>query len=214
MREIMKQLKTGDHAVLFYRNRSEQFAACIPFIQLGLERNERCLYIAGDNSVAAVIAAMEKAGIDVATAQRTGYLTVATPEQTYLKHGIFEPAKMVEGLSLQIQRTLNDGFSGFRATGELAWAATLPSALMRLYEYEQMVEATLASSFTVLCQYDENLFPARIISQMVRVHPKVIARGKLRENPHYIGPIPALDSYPLLCVDEAMGVSAGCVATC
>src|SRR4051794_10869859 len=110
MRDVMEQIHPGDHAVLFYRNRAEQFAASIPYIQIGLERNERCLYIAGDNSIGVVIGAMEKAGIDVVGAQRSGGLLVATPEQTYLKHGIFEPSKMVEGLSEEIQRSLTDGF--------------------------------------------------------------------------------------------------------
>jgi hypothetical protein len=41
MREILSQLRPGDHAALFYRNRAEQFEVVVPFIQLGLERNER-----------------------------------------------------------------------------------------------------------------------------------------------------------------------------
>jgi hypothetical protein len=212
MKEALKQLRLGDHAVLFYRNRAEQFATAIPFIQIGLERNERCLYIAGDNSPAVVISAMEKAGIDVTAAQRTGCLTVAAPEQTYLKHGIFEPSRMLEGLNEEIQQSLKNGFSGFRATGELGWAAALPSALIRLYEYECRVETELASSFTVLCQYNETLFPARTIGQMVRIHRKIIARGTIRENPHYIGPTKSLEEYPLLCVDEVIGASQTCPA--
>ena len=210
MREVMEQLRPGDHAVLFYRNRAEQFAAAIPYIQIGLERNERCLYIAGDNSIPVVIAAMEKAGIDVLSAERTGCLIVATPEQTYLKHGLFEPAKMVEGLSEEIQRALKDGFGAFRGTGELGWAAALPSALMRLYEYEQLFDAALAPSFVALCQYNETLFPARTIAQMVRIHPKIVARGRILENPHYIGPTPSVDDYPMLCVDEV--IPAACAA--
>ena len=51
MCEILSQLRPGDHAALFYRNRAERFEVVVPFIQLGLERNERCLYVADENSV-------------------------------------------------------------------------------------------------------------------------------------------------------------------
>jgi two-component system, chemotaxis family, sensor kinase Cph1 len=89
------------------------------FIEIGLARNERCLYIAGDNSLPMVIDAMENAGIEVAKAQRTGQLTVATPDQTYLKHGVFEPEKMVEGLKEEVEFSLAQGFSAFRGTREV-----------------------------------------------------------------------------------------------
>jgi hypothetical protein len=173
---------------LFYRSRSEQFAIAIPYIAIGLARNERCLYIVGDNSLPMVLEAMEAHGIDVDRAQAERRLTVATPDQTYLRHGVFEPEKMVQGLKEEIRLSLQLGFSAFRGTGELGWAASLPSALLRLYEYEMTLDADLHPSFVALCQYSEGLFRDDILSQMLNVHPKVIARGRLFENPHYVPP--------------------------
>lgn len=200
----MAELGPGDHAALFYRNRAEQFAAAIPYIQIGLERNERCLYIAGDNSVRVVVDAMENAGIDVTRAEREGRLVVAAPEQTYLRHGIFEPEKMVEGLGEEIRGALKDGFTAFRGTGELGWAASLPSALKRLYEYERLFDAALSPSFIALCQYNETLFSSRTVGDMVRIHPKIVARGRLRENDFYLGPSCQTDDYPLVTVEQAI----------
>ncbi len=204
MREIIEQLRPGDHTALFYRNRTEQFAAAIPYIQIGLARNERCLYIAGDNSVPMVVAAMEAAGIDVAGAQREGRLTVATPDQTYLKHGVFEPEKMVEGLMQEIELTLSQGYSVFRGTGELGWASSLPSALLRLYEYEERLDSKLSSCFIALCQYNETLFSAQLLGQMLRVHPKVLTRGQLIENPFYLADKPRILNPPLVTVEHLM----------
>lgn len=195
VRTIIEQLGPGDHAALFYRNRAEQFAVAIPYIEIGLSRNERCLYIAGDNSLPIVLEAMEAGGIDVNRAQADGRLTVATPDQTYLRHGIFEPTEMAQGLKQEIQLSLEQGFSAFRATGEMGWAASLPSALLRLYEYERMVDADLHPSFAVLCQYSEGLFREDILAQMLCVHPKIIARGSLYDNPHYVPPGQASHPY-------------------
>lgn len=212
MRDILSALRPGDHAALFYRNRREQFAAVVPYIQIGLERNERCLYIAGDNSLSMVIRAMQDGGIDVATAQKEGRLTIATPEQTYLRHGIFEPERMVEGLREEIEKALADGFTAFRGTGELGWAATLPSALLRLYEYETIFDERLSPYFVALCQYDETLFSKKVISQMMRIHPKVVAREKLSENSFYLGPKETLDRYPDITVEDLMTSEVGCAA--
>lgn len=202
MRDILERLSPGDHTALFYRNRAEQFAAAIPYIQIGLARHERCLYIAGDNSVPMVVAAMEDAGIDVARAQQEGQLTVATPDQTYLKHGVFEPEKMIEGLMQEIEFTLSKGFSVFRGTGELGWASALPSALLRLYEYEEMLDSRLSAAFIALCQYNETLFSPELLGQMLRVHPKVLTRGRLFENPFYQHDTPRVCNYPPVTVDH------------
>jgi hypothetical protein len=32
MREILSQLRPGDHAALFYRNRAEQFEVVVPYL--------------------------------------------------------------------------------------------------------------------------------------------------------------------------------------
>lgn len=186
MRQLIEQLGPNDHTALFYRSRSEQFAAAIPYIQIGLERNERCLYIAADNPIRSVIDALEADGVDVDREIATGRLTVATPTETYLKHGIFEPDLMIEGLTSEVKRAMADGYKAFRATGELMWAVNLPSALLRLHEYEALLDLRFPDRFIGLCQYNETSFNPEIISQMLRVHPKVIARNRLIQNPYYI----------------------------
>jgi len=207
MRHVMSRLGEGDHAALFYRNRSEQFAAVIPYIEIGLSRNERCLYIAGDNSVPMVIDAMQAAGIDVVGAQRRGQLTVATPEQTYLKNGVFEPEKMVEGLQEEIQLSLAQGFSAFRGTGELGWAVGLPTALVRLYEYERLLDSSVASRFVALCQYNESLFHGDIVARMLRIHPMVVTRNRLIQNPYYVPPGTCWTEHPRVDVDYLMSTA-------
>src|SRR5436190_1185353 len=87
MYEIMENLRAGDHAALFYKSRAEQLAIAIPFIAIGLKRGERCLYIADDNSVAMIINELEKSGVDVTEAEKSGALTVSTKHHTYLRHG-------------------------------------------------------------------------------------------------------------------------------
>ena len=181
-------LRPGDHAAFFYRHRSEQFACAIPYIQCGLDRNERCLYIADNNSVPRFLQELEKVGIDIDAARRSGALTVATKRETYLKHGGFEPDKMIAALKEEAARSRELGFTGFRASGEMTWALESPTWLKTVIEYEAKLEGERPPGTTLLCQYDETRFPERLISEMIRVHPKVIARGGLRPNPFHRPP--------------------------
>ena len=203
MSHFVEELQPTDHAALFYRNRAEQFEVCIPYIRIGLERNERCLYIASDNPVRTVIEAMEAEGIDVDREIKQGRLIVATPAETYLRCGVFEPDAMINGLIGEVKRAQADGYRTFRATGELYWALHLPSALKRLHEYEALLDVRFPHEFIGLCQYNETSFHPEILSQMLRVHPKVIARGQLFENPYYIPKDRSLnEAFEIVGIDE------------
>ena len=148
----------------------------IPYIKAGLERNERCLYIADDNSVAVILKRLEEAGVEVDEALKRGALTVATKQETYLRHGVFEPEQMIAGLKREVEISLEEGYAGFRATGEMTWSLDLPSALTRIYEYESKLHEELPAAFVGLCQYDETRFPEQIIQGMVDCH-SVLIRG-------------------------------------
>jgi chemotaxis family two-component system sensor kinase Cph1 len=43
-------LRLHEHLCLIYETQEEKFAAALPYLRAGLERGERCLYIADDNS--------------------------------------------------------------------------------------------------------------------------------------------------------------------
>ena len=61
----IEKLGMHDHLCLIYETQEEQFAAVIPFIRIGLERGEKCVYIVDDNTAVAVLEAMRADGIDI-----------------------------------------------------------------------------------------------------------------------------------------------------
>ncbi|MES2594199.1 MAG: MEDS domain-containing protein [Verrucomicrobiota bacterium] len=208
MHDIIENLRGGHHAALFYRTRAEQFAVMVPFVAIGLKRGERCLYIAEDNSVALVIAELEKGGVDVSAAQKSGALTISTKSHTYLRHGIFEPEKMASGLADEVQEALRLGYTGLRASGEMAWALSHPTALAQLSDYETRLHAQFPNQLTGICQYDERGFSERVIADMIRIHPFVVARGRLLQNSfHQPGATPETLLPELVTVDQV--VNAG-----
>jgi hypothetical protein len=176
---MIEQFKLGDHVAFFFKTNEERLAHAIPYIIHGLQKNERCLYIADENTVFEVLVRFHHAGVDVRAAQKKGALTVLTKRETYLRHGPFEPEKMVADLHSEVKYSLEHGFCGLRASGEMSWALDLPSALGRLFEYEEKLQKLWPAEFGGLCQYNETLFFPELIEKMISLHSIIVRGGKI-----------------------------------
>src|SRR5260370_4083608 len=95
LEQELSKLKHGDHICLIYENPAEQMAVAVPFIIDGLDRGERCLYIADDRTIDEVVQALEAAGVDVAQERQRGALRLLTSQDTYLRAGEFVPQTMI-----------------------------------------------------------------------------------------------------------------------
>jgi chemotaxis family two-component system sensor kinase Cph1 len=208
MKSAIASIAPGDHLALIYRNRAEQFAAAIPYVLSGLQRNERCLYVAHDNSVGVVLKALRDAGADVDGAQKSGALTVATKREAFAMEGGFDPQGLVDMLKREVDRALADGYTGFRGTAEMTWAITHPAALDQLHNYEDALDMQFPASFVGLCQYNEEAFAPSFISGILRNHPRVIARDRMLRNPYYVpGGGAAKQRFPMVKVEELLAAA-------
>lgn len=183
---IVEQLGLGDHVAFFFKRNEERLSLVIPYMVAGLRNNERCIYVADENTVPAILAEFKKAGIDIDAASASGALSVVTKHDTYLRHGIFDPEKMIADLDKDVRYALQHGFSGLRITGEMSWALDLPSALSRLCEYEQELYRHWPAQLAGLCQYNESFFPSDVIEKMSNCHCAVLRDGNLVRN-HLMG---------------------------
>lgn len=176
---MVEQLKLGDHAAFFFKSNEERLAYAIPYLIQGLQNNERCLYITDENTVFEVLVRFHQAGVDVRKAQRRGALTVLTKRETYLRHGPFEPEKMIADLHSEVKYSLEHAFAGLRATGEMSWALDLPSAFARLVEYEDKLQKLWPAELGALCQYNETLFSAELVEKMISLHSVIVRGGQV-----------------------------------
>lgn len=179
------ELGLGDHVAYFFKSNPERLAFVIPYVVAGLRKNERCVYIADENTVPHILDELKWAGIDLDTTTASGALSVVTKHDTYLRNGIFEPDRMIVELDRDVKLALQNGFSGLRVTGEMSWALDLPSALSRVCEYEQELCRRWPAQLGGLCQYDETLFPANAVERMVSCHCAVVRDGQfIRHEAH------------------------------
>lgn len=191
----IERLGVHDHLCLIYENREEQFAAAIPFMRIGLERGERCIYIADDNEAAAIIEAMRAGGIDVNLSMQSGALSVVTKQETYLKQGFFDPDWVINFLRQITDAAKLAGFSALRVTGEMTWVLGGDPGSDRLLEYESKLNNFFPHNDALaICQYNRKRFSAKTLHGVIETHPIVIYRNNVYPNFYYIPPAEFLDS--------------------
>lgn len=181
-----RKLKPGDHICLIYENPAEQMAVAVPFIMDGLDRGDRCLYIAGDRTVDEVVHALEAAGVDVVQERQRGALRLLTSENTYLQGGEFTAHAMIDFIRQAEAEALANGFSGFRLTGEPTWSIGSEPGCARLIEYEALLNHLPTNSKSIiLCQYHHLRFGVPCIHDVLRTHPVAILGDQVCHNPYY-----------------------------
>jgi len=185
----LERLGPHDHLCSIYESPEDHYAVAIPFIRIGLDRGEKCIYIADDGTVGDVRHAMESEGIDVDRASASKALVLATKEQAYLEHGSFDPDWMFTFWKEATQLAISEGFSALRATGETEWVLRGGRGLERWMEYESRLTHTLsASNCSALCQYNRRLFPPELILDVIRTHPMVIYDSAVCQNLYHVPP--------------------------
>lgn len=185
----IEKLGIHDHLALIYDTQAEQFAAAIPFIRIGLERREKCIYIADDNTVTQVLKAMSNDGIDVKGALDSGALAVITKQETYLKLGYFDPDWMISFLKENTDNAKKEGYSALRITGEMTWLLGGDPGTERLIEYESKLNYFLPQNEALaICQYNLKRFKPETIFNVIRTHPILIYRGRVSRNSYFIPP--------------------------
>ena len=185
----LAQLTPPNHVCSIYESPEEHLAVAIPFIRMGLERGEKCIYIADDGTGATVRDAMFADGIDVEQAIATGSLILDQKEGAYQKHGAFDPEWMFTFWTNATAEALHQGFSALRVTGETEWVLRGAPGLERWIEYESRMTDVLARHKCIaLCQYSRRLFPPELVLDIIRTHPIVIYRGVVCRNMYYVPP--------------------------
>lgn len=177
----------GDHVCTLYSTTQEQLQAAIEYIRGGLSRGERCLYICCDCTPDDFRRALRAAGIAVDAEEARGALHLRTRQDGHLKGGVFDAAKMIEGLRQAVAEALRDGFNGLCAAGDMSWVLDGAPGTEQLREYEKLLNDFYATERALgLCQYNRRTFPTKFVEDCLVTHKHVRVEGPLLlTNPFY-----------------------------
>jgi hypothetical protein len=115
-------LRPGDHLCLFYeKDPREQMPALVPFIQDGLSRGERFIYIADDQTVEDLEDQLRQSGINVGQECDRGALKLWTRRE-WRQPGELSSERKSRQVLQYIQDASQAGFGGCRFAVEMTWA--------------------------------------------------------------------------------------------
>jgi hypothetical protein len=178
----------GTHMCFIYDSESDRDRTMAQFLIAGVERGERVAYFA-DREMETVLEWLAAAGLATATDSLTGRVQLSVAESVYCPGGYFDPEIMLDGLRRFGSETDASGYPGGRITGEMAWALRELPGSERLIEYEAKVNNVLpGTGLTAICQYDAARWDGGTILNVLRVHPMMVVRGHVLQNPYYMSP--------------------------
>lgn len=187
--EVLGTLSVHDHICVVYETPEQQSGTAVPFVKMGLERGEKCLYLADKNTATTLLNTMRAESVDVDAAFGKGMLSIADYYRVSLKKGYFDPDEMIRYLAGNVREAKAAGFSALRFAGDMTWVLEGDPGVERLMEYEARLNRFMAEHDAVcLCQYDDKRFAPEIILQVLRTHPLVIYGGHVCKNPYYVPP--------------------------
>ncbi len=187
--EVLKEISVHEHLCVIYETREQQFALAVPFLETGLARGEKCVYVADENTTASILDAMRDQGVDVDRPVEKGMLAVANKKREYLRKGHFDPNEMILYLARIVTEVKAAGFPAYRFAGEMTWALGGDLDTDLLIEYEARLNHFLREYDAVcLCQYNNKRFSPTTILQVLRTHPLVVYGGHVCKNPYYVPP--------------------------
>jgi PAS domain S-box-containing protein len=187
--ERLGKIGVHEHLCLIHGSQDLQLSAALSFMRIGLERGEKCLYIANTNSTATFENAMRAQGIDTDAAVRQGSLTITNGRGIYPLQGDFDPDRMIGVLTEWTRAAKSSGFSALRLADEMTWVTEIDPRPERLIEYEAKLNQFFRDQDALaLCQYDRRVFPPEVILNVLRTHPIVVYDDLVWENPYYVPP--------------------------
>lgn len=175
------------HICSVYDSPADQLSTVLPFLENGLRKGERCIYILHARTRDEILAALTQRQIDGQRLITVGQLILLSPEETYLRERPFQPTATLRALWHLVNEAQTAGFSGCRITADMSWA--LETNCDGLVEYERLCN-TGSSEFklTGLCQYDRRRFTPAIIRDILRTHPWVALEKRTYANVYYEPP--------------------------
>jgi chemotaxis family two-component system sensor kinase Cph1 len=185
---MLETLKPHDHLCLIYESHEEWRAAVVPFISVGLKRGEKCIYIVDTNTANEIRKHLVEEGVDVASAEKSGQLSILHKTEAFTTEGFFDPDKMIALLISEVEKAIAEGYSAIRGSDETTWVLHGYRGLERLLEYEAKLNRDFFPKYPCLaiCQYDRWKFDPEIIKGVIMTHPLLIRGNNIYHNFYYI----------------------------
>jgi DNA-binding CsgD family transcriptional regulator len=177
---------SGTHACFMFIDEMERRSVIHPFVRAGLHEQEDVSYFADALVTELFDRAIDERSATTVSHDELARLNVTTVDEAYFPTGVFVPDEMIARLRGIYESSRSREAAGCRITGEMNWALRGVPGAERVIEYEASINPLVAECpFTVICQYDTELFDGEMLFEILSVHPLMVVRGQIMRNPYY-----------------------------
>lgn len=186
--ETLPDISHGDHCCLFFSSPVEQARITAPFLALGLERQERCVYVGDAESVDVIRQGLKNAGISIDKEVAKNRLLLMS-EQDYLDGGHWKTEKMLGFLQVAYESALSDGFTALRAAGDVSWQVGPDKDFQEVVYYETLLDLFFVGKRMIgLCEYPKEKCPPDTLRGILNTHKIAAIDSNICSNFHYVAP--------------------------
>jgi hypothetical protein len=184
------RIPRGSHICWFYRSTAERDAIMFPFLKAGIETQEQCNCVLGEQEHHRLKVGLQQQGVDVETVISSGQLSILDPVELYCPQGHFDLGEK-EQLWNEIYTNSRDaGYPLVRLIEDMDWIAQAVPSEDKLLEHEIGLNYQLRKNQGVaICQYNLTKFKGETIINVLKVHPIIIWGGIAVRNPFYVEPV-------------------------
>lgn len=182
-----ERFPAGTHMCYIFNDDDEILEQIAKYVDSGLRSNETVGYFADVLPPEAMRDRLQSGGAELPPPAEDHRLAISPALATYCPEGRFVPELMLQRLRDTYQRSIDAGYAGARATGEMTWALRGVPGSDRLIEYEAQINTVVREHpITAICQYDARRFDGATLFDVLSVHPMMVIRGQVMRNPYFI----------------------------
>jgi hypothetical protein len=179
----------GIHMCLIYDQDDERQKIVSEYMAAGLRQGEQVRYFTDITEPEDIRSWLLEAGVELPQTRENGPFSILKAENGYCPNGRFDPQEMIGRMLPRYKSAQEAGYSGLRSCGEMTWTLKGIPGSERLLEYEVLLGTVVANfPHSGMCQYDARIFDGATLFNVLKVHPWMVVRGKIIQNPYYMSP--------------------------
>ncbi len=151
--DVIGDVPWSTHFCQFYQTKQDLLDILVPYFKAGLENNEFCMWVTAEPLVEhEAHQAMAKAMPDFAQYVERGQIEILPHDRWYLKDGVFDLQRVLDGWVDKLNQALARGYAGMRVTGNTAWLER--NGWKDFTEYEAEINNVIGKyKMMALCTY-------------------------------------------------------------
>lgn len=184
-----REFHTGAHICQIFSDEDERQEILYKFLGSGVKSHDMTACFSDRETVDSLETALAESGIDAKQALEEKCLSLSQTDHVYFHNEMFEPDRMIKLLREFYEEALKNDFNAARVIGEMTPKIQKVPGGNQLLEYESRVSMLQRECpVTAMCQYDAREFDGATIMDILKVHPYMVVKGEIIENPFYIPP--------------------------